>query len=118
MAVEINSIPAFTLFAHFLSLLCSVVSCIYVPLPNKKSGNLSLILLGAVAVHINVFLRIQYKLQDLYLFSNYYFLFREGFQFNGGLLDILEITDLCKKEHAFSDLSGLFLNLVSVYSHK
>lgn len=96
MTVEINSIPGFRLFAYFLSLLCSVVSCIYVPLSNKKSGNLNLILLGAMAEHTNVFLRIQYNLKNLPLFSNYYFLFHQGLQFNGAVLDILEIAELCK----------------------
>lgn len=96
MAVEIDSIPGFRwlrLFANFLSLLCSVVSCIYVPLPNKKSGNLNLILLGSVGVYMNVSLSVPYNLKDLNFFPSYYFLFHQGLEFNETLLDIAEITE-------------------------
>lgn len=73
MAIEVSSYPlflSFRLFGYVLGLLYSVVSYIFCCVSNKKSRNLKLILLGAVAIHLDVVFRIQYKLQDLHLFTD------------------------------------------------
>lgn len=107
MAVEIDSIPGFRLSAYFLSSLCSVVSCIYVPLPNKKSGNLNSVLLGAVGAYMNVFLS-SITLRTLISFQVIIFYFIKNFSLMRPYWILQKLQNHARMEQVFSDLLGHF----------